>query len=230
MKRQLKFLTIPINIWTHPDLSVFERVVLIEIDSYCTSDMGVQIGAQTIASSIGLPVKTVKETLKTLLSKGAIALNIGENGEKLIKPYLYKDRYVTDQSKIEIGDKPTDLAIERIDYDGIADKWAEILPDMPQISRWTPQRKRKLKTIMKQAGISTDDLYKSFRIIAATPFLRGENDRKWTAGFNWILGNSNNVLKILEGTYSKSVMERREYEAIMNKCEQNESPDDSFYR
>lgn len=230
MKRQIKYITAPITIWTHPDLSVFERVVLIEIDSYCASNIGTQASAQVIASSIGLPTKTVRETLKSLKDKRAISVNIGENGEKYIKPFLYKDRYVANPNEVEIGDKPTDAIIGQIDYDEIAKKWNEHLPMMPQISRWTPLRKKKLKGVLKQAGLAVDDLVKCFRIISVTPFLCGENDRKWQATFNWLIGSSSNLLKVFEGTYSKTFSEKRDYEEIMNGKSLTNNDKDDYYR
>jgi hypothetical protein len=40
-----------------------------------------------------------------------------------------------------------------------------------------------------------------FRIMIATPFLCGSNDRDWKADFDWIIANDGNAGKVLEGKY-----------------------------
>ena len=39
--------------------------------------------------------------------------------------------------------------------------------------------------------------------IALIPFLTGDNDRGWKANIDWILKNSTNYIKVLEGKYTK---------------------------
>lgn len=226
MKRQIKYLSIPISIWTHPDLTVFERVVLIEIDSYSDSK-GCACGVQTLASSIGLPAKTIKDALKSLQSKGALEVRIDDDGAKRMFAYLYKERYVENPHAVVLGDKPSDAS--PIPYDEIAGKWAEICASLPKITRWSPQRKNKLRTALKQAGLNVDDLYKVFRIIACTPFLSGESNQ-FAAHFDWIISKSANLQKIYEGFYCKSYQEKRDYESIMNGGGVNQSRDDDYYR
>lgn len=215
MKPILKFITIPLPFFSSPDLSVNAKWVAIAIDAYVDSPDGVAMGVKAIQTATNLSAKEVKTALLELKEKGAIEVNIGDNGEKLIKPFLYKDRYVSSGTKFTEGDKPSNIGVGQIDFDEIAQKWREILPDMPQISRWTPVRKRKLKSVLKQADINVTDLYKCFKIISVTPFLRGMNDRQWMATFNWLINNSNNVLKVLEGTYSKKISEKHDYENII---------------
>lgn len=227
-RRQIKYLSVPIHIWTHPDLSVNEKVVLIDIDSYCASNVGVSIGAQTISSGCGLSVKEVKEALKSLYSKGAIEVNVDDNGQKSLIPLLYKERYVTSVERKIIGDKPADST--PLPYDEIAEKWAEYCPNLPAITRWSPQRKNKLKRTMKQAGLEIKELYQCFRIIGATPFLNGTGE--FRATFMWLTSKSDNMQKVYEGFYARSYAEKSSYENIMHggEAKQQSSSDDEYYR
>ena len=229
MKRQVKNIIIPINIWESADLTPTEKIVLCDIDTY-TTDGETSVGAQAIASSCGLTAKEVKASLKSLQEKGAISVRLAEDGEKLITPYLYKERYISSpDNAVKIGTTPTD--IQPLPWDEITEKWAEICPTLPKITRWSPQRKSKVRSTLKQAGLSVEDLYKIFRIVAVTPFLNGTSNQ-FSAHFDWIVSKSQNAQKIYEGYYCKSYQEKRDYELIMrgDTINQQSQNSDDYYR
>lgn len=227
-RRQIKHIVVPLHIWTHPDLTVIERVLMMEIDSHSDAN-GCSCGVQSLASSIGIPTKTVKETLKSLQSKGALEVRIDDVGQKQMFVYLYKERYVENPNAVVLGDKPSDMQV--LPYDEIAEKWAEICITLPKITRWSPQRKNKLRSALKQAGLGIEDLYKVFHIIACTPFLSGESD-KFKCSFEWLISKSSNLEKVYTGFYSRSYIEKSNYERIMSGGEVNQKQSDSedFYR
>lgn len=229
MKRNIRYLSIPLHVWTHPDLSVFERVVLIEIDSYSDSN-GCSAGAQALSSSIGLPAKTIKETLKSLQEKGAIEVRIDADGQKRIMAYLYKERYVENPNKaVVIGDKPSD--VQTIDYQAIIDAWNEHCGDLQKVERLTPKRKQKTRTTLKGAGCTESDLIKAIKLIKASAFLRGDKG-EWGATYDWLIKNPENLTKVLEGNYHKDYGERRLYEAIMRgeEVSKKQSEEEDYYR
>lgn len=226
MKRSIRYLTVPLHVWCHADLSVFEKVVLIELDSYSDGN-GCACGVQTISSAIGLPVKTIKETLKSLQSKGAIEVRIDGDGQKRVLPLLWKERYLENSNTIVMGDKPTDIA--PLPYEEIAEKWAESCPHLPPIIRWSPQSKNKLRSVMKNVGLNLEQLYKCFKIVGTTQFLNGTGDFKAT--FRWLTSKSDNLQKVYEGFYSRSYAEKSSYEAIMHGGDANQqSETDDYYR
>lgn len=226
MKRICKYLTIPATLFDNPDLSILSKWVLIAIDSVYDGGQGVAIGVQGLSSLTNLPSKTVKECLTELYEHGAVEVIVCD-GQKFWKPLMYRDSYPKAGQKVVIGDKPTDAS--PLPYDEIADKWAEICVTLPKITRWSPQRKNKLRSALKQAGLSVEDLYKVFRIIACTPFLNGEGDFK--AHFDWIVSKSTNLQKVYEGFYCRSYQEKRDYELIMNGGEVNKKQDEGdFYK
>lgn len=229
MKRICKFLTIPVSIIDHPDLSVFEKWVLIAIDSVSDSN-GVSIGTQGIASLTGLPSKTIKEVLKTLQKKGAIEAKIDGDGEKKIIPYLYKERYVENPNAVVIGDKPSD--IQQIDYQSIVDTWNEYCGNLQRVERLTPKRRLKTRTTLKGAGCTESDMIKAIKLVSTSRFLKGEKSDSWSATYDWLIKSPENLTKVLEGNYHKDYSERRDFESIMNGCEVNykQSETEDFYK
>lgn len=226
-KRQIKFITIPIHIWEHPDLTIQEKHILIDIDSLCLNAEGVCVGTQAISNLCGLPNNEVKHILNELYLKGALELYINEDGTKTIKPLLYKERYIKQGEKVVIGDSPKD--IEQYDWEDIQAKWSEYCPTLPPIKRFSPLRKRKLRAALKSAELTVSDLYKCFQIIGCTPFLNGSVS--FSAHFDWVISKAQNLQKVYEGFYAHTAQEKMDYEAIMNdKKISQQTEEESFYR
>ena len=210
MKKEARFVNVPISLWENQDLSWMAKIVLMEIDSYPRTELGVNVRSGAVATALGITKKECDTALKELFDKGAIQVNIDE-GQKLLLPLVYKDRYIATGLPMPEGEKPT--TANSIDYDEVQTKWAEICHTLPPIQRFTPQRKRKLKAALNQAGLTVADLYKCFRIIASTAFLNGSGE--FAAHFDWVVKKSENLQKIYEGFYARSPQEKRDYEAIM---------------
>lgn len=211
MKKEARFINIPTSLWENQDLSWMAKIVLMEIDSYPRSELGVNVRAGAVATALGITKKECDNALKELFDKGAVQVNIDE-GQKLLMPLIYKDRYIATGLPMPEGEKPS--TANSIDYDDVQAKWSEICHTLPPIQRFTPQRKRKLKAALNQAGLTVADLYKCFRIIASTPFLNGAGE--FAAHFDWVVKKSENLQKIYEGFYARSPQEKRDYENIMN--------------
>lgn len=210
MKRETRFINIPTSLWENQDLSWTAKIVLMEIDSYPRTELGVNVRSGAVATALGITKKECDTALKELFDKGAIQVNL-EEGQRLLMPLLYKSRYIPTGQPIPDGEKPSPA--NSIDYDDVQAKWSEICHTLPPIQRFTPQRKRKLKAALNQAGLTVADLYKCFRIIASTAFLNGSGE--FAAHFDWVVKKSENLQKIYEGFYARSPQEKRDYEAIM---------------
>ena len=210
MKREARFINFPTTLWSNTDLSWTAKIVLMEIDSYPRTELGVNVRSGAVATALGITKKECDTALKELFDKGAIQVNL-EEGQRLLMPLLYKSRYIPTGQPIPDGEKPSPA--NSIDYDDVQAKWSEICHTLPPIQRFTPQRKRKLKAALNQAGLTVADLYKCFRIIASTAFLNGSGE--FAAHFDWAVKKSENLQKIYEGFYARSPQEKRDYEAIM---------------
>ena len=226
MKREIRYLTVPISLWENQDLSWTAKIVLMEIDSYPRTELGVNVRSGAVATALGITKKECDNALKELFDKGAIQVNL-EEGQRLLMPLLYKSRYIPTGQPIPDGEKPSPA--NSIDYDDVQAKWSEICHTLPAIQRFTPQRKRKLKAALNQAGLTTADLYKCFRVIASTAFLHGSGE--FAAHFDWVVKKSENLQKIYEGFYARSPQEKRDYEAIMKGAETDKKDSvDDFYK
>ena len=210
MKKEARFICIPTSLWENQDLSWTAKIVLMEIDSYPRTELGVNVRSGAVATALGITKKECDNALKELFDKGAIQVNL-EEGQRLLMPLLYKSRYIPTGHPIPDGEKPSPA--NSIDYDDVQAKWSEICHTLPPIQRFTPQRKRKLKAALNQAGLTVADLYKCFRIIASTAFLNGSGE--FAAHFDWVVKKSETLQKIYEGFYARSPQEKRDYEAIM---------------
>lgn len=212
MKQPLRFMTVPKSFWDNESLSIVAKWVAITIDSYVDNPLGVAMSVRTIHSLTNIPTQDIKNAIQELFDKGALEVSISE-GEKMFLPLLYKSEYSPSKKhKLNVeGEKPNHA--NSIDYDDVQAKWGEICHTLPQIQRFTPQRKRKLKAALNQSGLTIPDLYKCFRIIASTAFLNGSGE--FAAHFDWVVKKSENLQKIYEGFYARSPQEKRDYEAIM---------------
>ena len=226
MKREARFINFPTTLWSNTDLSWTAKIVLMEIDSYPRTELGVNVRSGAVATALGITKKEGDTALKELFDKGAIQVNL-EEGQRLLMPLLYKSRYIPTGQPIPDGEKPSPA--NSIDYDDVQAKWSEICHTLPPIQRFTPQRKRKLKAALNQAGLTVADLYKCFRIIASTAFLNGSGE--FAAHFDWVVKKSENLQKIYEGFYARSPQEKRDYEAIMKGAEADKKDSvDDFYK
>lgn len=87
---------------------------------------------------------------------------------------------------------------EKIDFEKIILIFNSVCKKLPAVQKLTPQRKAAIKNRISESGLS--GLGDAFQKVAQSRFLNGENDRGWTADFDWILKPAN-FIKIIEGKY-----------------------------
>jgi len=71
---------------------------------------------------------------------------------------------------------------------------------LPAVRKLTPERRRKLKTRIRQNTI--DEFTEAISAIERSRFLRGDNDRGWRPNLDWML-EPRNFTKLIEGTYDR---------------------------
>jgi hypothetical protein len=77
---------------------------------------------------------------------------------------------------------------------------------LPKVNKLSAIRRGKLATRFSEAESPESyvaDFTQAVKLCAASPFLSGQNDRRWTADFDWLIKNDGNLVKVLEGKYSK---------------------------
>lgn len=92
----------------------------------------------------------------------------------------------------------------------IVDLWNSICgkSGLPKVEKLTESRRKKIKIRLTEFGSTDREREETLRdvlnAIVASNFLRGENKTHWTATFDWLVTNSENWTKVLEGNYSNS--------------------------
>lgn len=87
---------------------------------------------------------------------------------------------------------------KRIDYISIKDAFNSLCPSFPSVKTLSDARKKAIKARLNTYSI--DDLYEVFRKAEASDFLKGKNDRNWTATFDWLIKDTS-MAKVLDGNY-----------------------------
>lgn len=123
---------------------------------------------------------------------------------KYVKLCNVTNRYiVTDGNAIE-EDKEKDIDIDiekkkKNNYQLIADMYNEICVSFPKVTILSDARKRVLRDRLKI--YKQEDFKRMFEIAEKSSFLKGENDRNWSATFDWMIKDAN-MAKILDGNYN----------------------------
>lgn len=156
----------------------------------------------------------VKEALKSLYAKKALEVKVDEDGAKTIIPLIYKTEYREADREPVIGDKPTDTVA--IDFGYITESWNSICFMLPKIASLTPQRRKKLRAVIKSLNGDVERLVKVFRLISTSHFLNGSKSPDWNCTFDWVIKSSENVAKILEGNYHRDHGEQADYNNILH--------------
>ena len=105
------------------------------------------------------------------------------------------------ESDIDIDiEKETEKIKDRINYQQIADMYNDTCVSFPRLTKLSEGRKKAIRARLKVYTI--EDFKKVFEMAEKSDFLKGKNDRNWSATFDWMLKDSN-MVKILDGNYSK---------------------------
>lgn len=98
------------------------------------------------------------------------------------------------ESKVLLG--------ENCPYDDIKSLYNSICKSLPKIAKLSDSRKEKIRLRWKEMEQNIGTVQTVFEKAENSNFCKGENDRGWTASFDWIFENDKNWLKIYEGKYA----------------------------
>lgn len=91
-------------------------------------------------------------------------------------------------------------------YQDIVEKWNSICGEyLPKVQKLSEARKQKIKSRLQEFGKQEawmPTIEALFEEIAASDFLRGDNNKGWTATFDWIFDSPKNWVKVMEGNYN----------------------------
>ena len=100
------------------------------------------------------------------------------------------------EKEIEI-DLEKDIRVAN--YQQIADIYNATCVSFPRLTRLSEKRKKAIKARLR--SYSVEDFKKLFELAEASSFLKGQNQRNWSATFDWLITDAN-MAKVLDGNYS----------------------------
>lgn len=106
-------------------------------------------------------------------------------------------RQMTGQNSPEIE---KEIEIEKkIDYQLIADMYNATCVSFPRLTKLSEKRKKAIKARLNVYTV--EDFQKLFQMAEESSFLKGQNNRNWSATFDWLISDGN-MAKVLDGNYS----------------------------
>lgn len=88
---------------------------------------------------------------------------------------------------------------ENTDYKSLVDLYHSICKSFPSVRSLSDARKKAIKARLNT--YSLEEFRTVFQNAEASSFLKGSNDRNWSANFDWLIADKNFV-KVLEGNYA----------------------------
>lgn len=113
-------------------------------------------------------------------------------------PSRYGNALEEDKEK-EIDKEKEEEKEKRIDYQRIINLYNETCVSFPRLRTLSENRKKAIKARFNN-GYNFSDFEELFRKAEASTFLKGGNDRDWSATFDWLIKESS-MAKVLEGNY-----------------------------
>lgn len=108
----------------------------------------------------------------------------------------------TDVTSCDV-EKEIDIEKEKnniINYQEIINMYNDTCVSFPKVTKLSEKRKKAINARLKV--YSMEDFKQLFRMAEESNFLKGQNNRNWSANFDWLIADSN-MAKVLDGNYSE---------------------------
>lgn len=190
---------------------------------------------QNLAIETGLTVRNVRTALKHLENTGEVTSNRHAKFSVItIKNY---DKYQSSDSQVTVNRQPSDNQVTTIEegkkerkeeynkspkgdyesrtpessiYATIRELYNSVCGSYPRLVKMSDARKKAINARLK-TGYTLDDFQKLFEKAEASNFLKGANNRNWSATFDWLVKDTN-MAKVLDGNYDAKEVTKGEPE------------------
>ena len=105
---------------------------------------------------------------------------------------IEKEREIEKETPAEASDP--------VPYSRIQKLFNETCKSFPKVLKISEARKKAIKARWIEYDRNPEVFIKLFTMTEASSFLKGKNERNWSATFDWLM-NSTNMAKVLEGNY-----------------------------
>jgi hypothetical protein len=158
--------------------------------------------ALQIAKLTAFDLHEIETPLIELVAEGVLTI---QEDFLIYKPMLRDENNTREENTKELVIVPKNEIIikesEKIDFEKIISIFNSVCNKLPVVQKLTLQRKSAIKNRISESGLA--GLGDAFQKVAQSRFLNGENERGWTADFDWILKPAN-FIKIIEGKYKNT--------------------------
>ena len=103
-------------------------------------------------------------------------------------------------SEATASEESEPAAADPVPYEAIKTCYHDHCPSYPRIRKLSANRKKAIAARWKEYRANLATFIELFDMAEASPFLKGQNGRNWSANFDWLM-NSDNMAKVLEGKY-----------------------------
>ena len=141
----------------------------------------------------------------TMANSKQVSTQIGVQDGTQISDTLYKHKQ-NEKSSTDVLPEKTDAFSDQITT--IRELYNSVCGSYPRLVKMSEARKKAIRARLR-AGYTVEDFQKLFEMAEASDFLKGKNNRNWSATFDWLVADSN-MAKVLDGNYTdrKSAKER----------------------
>ena len=131
-------------------------------------------------------------------------------GDKHLHKHLHKQNVNSLEEDID-KEKEEEIEEERekISYQQIVEMFNALCPSFSSVKSLSDARKKAIKARFNTYSI--DDFEELFKKAESSTFLKGGNDRNWTANFDWLIKDAN-MAKVLDGNYDNKPVSRPTYQ------------------
>ena len=127
--------------------------------------------------------------------------NDNDNDNDRIVDVSYNESYhesLSEENKVE--DKSSRSRTSPIPYEKVSSLYSTICTSYPKLAKLSDARKKAIHARFN-SGYELDDFKRLFEMAEGSSFLKGKNDRHWSATFDWLIKDTN-MAKVLEGNYA----------------------------
>ena len=140
-----------------------------------------------------------------------------------LEPQYSKDKDSIDKFS---RDKGSNDSGESVSCQQIVDLYNSICKSFPSVRPLSEARKKAIKARLNTYTL--DDFQTVFENAESSSFLKGSNDRNWSANFDWLIADKN-MAKVLEGNYADKGR-KETVPGWMNKREMDEDEKEAIRR
>lgn len=121
-------------------------------------------------------------------------------------PYINTDSNtdINNNTIVTSGDDPPSPKRVSVPYDDIVNKYNQVCISLPKVQKLTDKRKKALRTLYKSLNDNIEQIYQIFEMANNSDFISGRSGIWTGCNIDWLI-NSNNAIKVLEGTITTRV-------------------------